>query len=127
MGNNVKDFQHRLDFPKHILHLFRIKTPIVFNNFGVPLAVQKPNESLLYARKCYLSNFSLGVAKHSVFEDMKKVQFLGKEKNFVQTFYYYYYFISSSSTLSYRLLSIYSNCLCIPSSQEPLFACLHYT
>ena len=55
--------------------------PIVFNNFGVPLAVQKPNESLLYARKCYLSNFSLGVAKHSVFRNMKKVQFLGKEKN----------------------------------------------
>ena len=55
--------------------------PIVFNNFGVPLAVQKPNESLLYARKCYLSNFSLGVAKHSVFGDTKKVQFLGKEKN----------------------------------------------
>ena len=55
--------------------------PIVFNNFGVPLAVQKPNESLLYARKCYLSNFSLGVAKHSVFGNMKKVQFLGKEKN----------------------------------------------
>ena len=54
--------------------------PIVFNNFGVPLAVQKPNESLLYARKCYLSNFSLGVAKHSVFGDMKKVQLLGKEK-----------------------------------------------
>ena len=100
--------------------------PIVFNNFGVPLAVQKPNESLLYARKCYLSNFSLGVAKHSVFEDMKKVQFLGKEKTSCKHFiiiiillvvvvlYLIDYYLFIAIVYAYLHLKI-------------CFACLHYT